>query len=636
MGGRILVVEDDPHLGRQLTDMLSFLGLEPDWVTTGREGISLFRARPYDVVVCDLMLPGLNGVQTIEEIRALPVGATVPVLLTSAVYTNPRLFERELRRLRITEFVPKPLSVIDVGRKVAAIADGAVVDGGADLTETGSWRLQDLGIALGDSSRAFEPIGKFTRKSLLRVFIEIFGSHMAGELRLTRGRASRTIAFLNGYPVHVESDAPEDSLVAMLVRGGVLAAADGDVLEREAAREGRDIHEALLRASVPERRILQAERDRVRSVVVGTFAWPQGEYSFDADDRFGDSVGIFEVNPVRCLSEAVDRWLGVDEVSADVHALSQSRLVAGARFRTLLPYFTLPRGLEKLPTDLEAEPSLATLFRRFGQSTDALIKALWLMRELDVVRPGPPDSTARLATVPPPPEMALSRSSLPAVPEAPLDARSKDVLAAYLCVMDSDYYALLGIEAESDDGHIRDAVERARGRFDLTLLPDAAPTEVRDKAKELRARVERAAETFANPARRRLYDDMLAVRVTGAGHAVALAVALRDARDFVRTGKVHEALPLLEGLRDAHPHSPLVLSLLGYALWRAQPGDAHARMHARGLIEQSCAIDPSGAEGFRFLAEICEEMGDLGGARRARASLADVMQQQGIIEEDIV
>lgn len=644
MLSRILVVEDDGHLGRQISDMLSFLGLDAVVATSGRDAISAFRTTPFDVIVCDLMLPGLNGVQTIEEIRALPLGGSVPVFLTSAVYTNPRVFERELRRLQILEFVPKPFSVIELGRKVAAVAEGLAEDGRADLTATGSWKLADLGIALGDGSENFEPIGRFTRKSLLRVFIEIFSGHQAGSLRLTRGRSQRTIHFLNGYPVHVESESRDEGIVAALVRASIITASEGEAVEREAAQGHGSVHDHLLRNGVSERRLLQAERDRVRHLVVACFSSPSGEYHFEPGDGFGDRLGIFETNPVRCLAEAVERWLAVDEVSAEVQALSSNRLQAGSKFRTLMPYVVLPRGLESFPAELEAEPTPNALFRRFGPYAESLIKLLWLMKELDIVRAGPPESKTSLPTVgaplrptaaPQAPESVVrSGASIPAVGAGELDRRSRDILAAYLSRMDSDYYALLDLPDGAEPTLVRDAVDRGRGRFDSSLLDPEAPSEVREKCKELRGRVERAGQTLLDPSRRKLYDDMRALRVTGNEHSVALAVALRDAREFVRAGRIQEALPLLEGLRDAHPHSPLVLAMLGYSLWRAHPGDSQARLHARGLLEQSCALDPTGSDGLRYLGDLCEEMGDLASAQRARAALADVEELERSTEID--
>ena len=119
----ILVVEDDEHFGRQLVDLLQFLGHEVTWAKTGPEGLDGFVRKRADLVLVDLMIPGMNGVVLVRKLRSIRGGATVPVLMMSAVYRNPRMFERELRALNVLEFLAKPFSLIDLGRTIGVILD---------------------------------------------------------------------------------------------------------------------------------------------------------------------------------------------------------------------------------------------------------------------------------------------------------------------------------------------------------------------------------------------------------------------------------------------------------------------------------------------------------------------------------
>ena len=144
MSHSILLVEDDPHFGKQLVDLFQFLGYRTTLAKSGEEAITAFTDAPYSFVLCDIMLPGMSGVDVIERLRTLESGDSVPVMLMSAVYKNPRLFRRELRRLNVLEFLPKPFSVIDVGRKVGAVLEEGqeVQSAEADITESGSWRAE--------------------------------------------------------------------------------------------------------------------------------------------------------------------------------------------------------------------------------------------------------------------------------------------------------------------------------------------------------------------------------------------------------------------------------------------------------------------------------------------------------------
>ena len=79
---RVLVVEDDPDLLRQLTTGLEEAGYVIDQATDGEEGHFLGDTEPYDAVVLDLGLPIIDGVSVLERWRA--AGHQMPVLILTA------------------------------------------------------------------------------------------------------------------------------------------------------------------------------------------------------------------------------------------------------------------------------------------------------------------------------------------------------------------------------------------------------------------------------------------------------------------------------------------------------------------------------------------------------------------------
>lgn len=79
---RILVVEDDPDLGRQLSEALTQSGYAVDLAPDGEEGHFLGETEPYDAVVLDLGLPKLDGVRVLERWRG--AGKDMPVLILTA------------------------------------------------------------------------------------------------------------------------------------------------------------------------------------------------------------------------------------------------------------------------------------------------------------------------------------------------------------------------------------------------------------------------------------------------------------------------------------------------------------------------------------------------------------------------
>jgi two-component system response regulator MtrA len=78
---RVLLVEDDPSI-REVTSLgLRGAGLAVETAADGREALIRFRAEPYDLVVLDVMLPGLGGLEVCGEMRR---SSRVPILMLSA------------------------------------------------------------------------------------------------------------------------------------------------------------------------------------------------------------------------------------------------------------------------------------------------------------------------------------------------------------------------------------------------------------------------------------------------------------------------------------------------------------------------------------------------------------------------
>ena len=64
---RVLVVEDDATLGRQLVEHLKRAGYAVDWEWDGEEGHFLGDTEPYDAIVLDLGLPTLDGITALRR-----------------------------------------------------------------------------------------------------------------------------------------------------------------------------------------------------------------------------------------------------------------------------------------------------------------------------------------------------------------------------------------------------------------------------------------------------------------------------------------------------------------------------------------------------------------------------------------
>lgn len=117
MPRRILVIEDNRDLARLLQMHLGDLSFEVDLAFDGVTGLSQAEANHYDLIVLDLMLPGLDGLEICRKIRGRDVYTPI-VMLTSKTSELDRVLGLELGA---DDYVTKPFSIRELLARVKAI-----------------------------------------------------------------------------------------------------------------------------------------------------------------------------------------------------------------------------------------------------------------------------------------------------------------------------------------------------------------------------------------------------------------------------------------------------------------------------------------------------------------------------------
>lgn len=210
-----MVVDDDQDLAEMLSIVLNGAGIEVDLVGRGDEVMEVFTANPPDLVLLDVMLPGLDGIEVcklIREISMVPIvmltakGDTHDVVLGLEAgaddymvkpYKNQELIARIKTRLRRTSKV----GTLKIGDIVIDQMEHTISRNEKQIPLT---RLEfDLLVAL-----AKEPGRVFTREALLS---EVWGYQHAADTRLVNVHVQRLRS-------KIEADAENPELV-QTVRG---------------------------------------------------------------------------------------------------------------------------------------------------------------------------------------------------------------------------------------------------------------------------------------------------------------------------------------------------------------------------------------------------------------------------------
>ena len=114
---RILLVEDDGALGDGIQKGLKQYGYTVDWLTDGRTALSSIKTETFDVILLDLNLPGLPGLNVLREMRA--AGITMPVLILTARHA----IEDRIKGLDsgADDYLTKPFDLDELSARIRAL-----------------------------------------------------------------------------------------------------------------------------------------------------------------------------------------------------------------------------------------------------------------------------------------------------------------------------------------------------------------------------------------------------------------------------------------------------------------------------------------------------------------------------------
>jgi two-component system, OmpR family, response regulator MtrA len=210
MRARVLVVDDDPALAEMLGIVLRSEGFLPSFVADGERALAAFRDSRPDIVLLDLMLPGMSGIDVCRAIRA---ESGVPIVMLTAKsdtvdivlglesgaddyivkpFKPKELVARIRARLRrLGEEAPETITIADL---VIDVAGHSVKRGGTPIALT---PLEfDLLLCL-----ARKPWQVFTREVLLE---QVWGYRHAADTRLVNVHVQRLRSKIEHDPEHPE------------------------------------------------------------------------------------------------------------------------------------------------------------------------------------------------------------------------------------------------------------------------------------------------------------------------------------------------------------------------------------------------------------------------------------------------
>jgi DNA-binding response OmpR family regulator len=149
MANRLLIVEDDRDLARNLIDYLDIQGYAPDYAPDGHSALQLLAANSYDLIVLDLMLPGIDGIAVCKRIRQELFSRVPIVMLTAKDDIDVKISAFDIGA---DDYVIKPVAMRELEARIRALIrrasqekDNAVLVVGDLRFDTGTMKIERAG-----------------------------------------------------------------------------------------------------------------------------------------------------------------------------------------------------------------------------------------------------------------------------------------------------------------------------------------------------------------------------------------------------------------------------------------------------------------------------------------------------------
>lgn len=231
--GTILVVDDTPANVKLLVDVLSAAGYSVAAASSGEDALARIAAAPPDLVLLDIMMPGVSGYEVCRHIRGAADTALLPVVLCTSL--DPQAERVKGIEAGADDFITKPINRQELLARVRSLLRIKALQ---DQVKAQATQLAEWNRTL--AQRVAEQVGQIERLGRLKGF---FSPQLAeaivtgGEALLATHRREISVVFLDlrGFTAFTESAEPEE--VMDLLRDyhasmGELVLAHGGTLER--------------------------------------------------------------------------------------------------------------------------------------------------------------------------------------------------------------------------------------------------------------------------------------------------------------------------------------------------------------------------------------------------------------------
>jgi two-component system response regulator HydG len=178
----ILLVDDEPKLGRVLATALQSAGYTVERVLSGSEALAKLASMTFDVVVTDLKLPDISGIQVLQHVRELP---SAPDVIMMTAYASAETAV-EAMRLGAVDYLIKPFSIDELRIKIARLIGRRALQEQNGNLQAQLEKVQSIESLVGTSARMREVIEQIHQVAATDATVLLLGESGTGKTVLAR------------------------------------------------------------------------------------------------------------------------------------------------------------------------------------------------------------------------------------------------------------------------------------------------------------------------------------------------------------------------------------------------------------------------------------------------------------------
>lgn len=657
-----LVVEDDKGIQGLLRDALEQEGFQVMCEKDGEWALRALQRRLPDVLVTDILLPGLGGFELVEQLRRMPGGDQVPVVAMSGIYRASKHKRNAHERLNVAAYIDKPfeLAVLLEALRDALGADYPHAGRGArgrrpappaevveDPLADFDTRLEQREVEKVETSFAGARTarGNLKHKRFPEVLSQLYRWRATGALLLRRERTKKIVYLKDGYPIFVKSNLLSECLGRVLVREKMISDEECErslQLMKQHAKQGAPRQQGTVlieMGCISPHNLVFGLQLQLEQKLFDIFSWPDGDYQFNGQiDIPGQSVQLdmslativyegvrrrfTEAQLDDLLEPFLDAYLGphpdpahrYQDLSLEADERRLLALVDGRRtLRDVVDRGGLARlHAKQLVYALLAAETIQPLSRA-ARKKEALADAFAPAAGAAPARPPPLKKRA---------DGVFGTASPVSADGVPVDELRMRLVERARAMRRQNYFEMLGVSRQAAS----DEVQRAYHSLVREVHPDKlrgpVPADARALAEQISAQLDLAWDTLSDARKRAEYTLRLEQgQKTGVsdelGKILAAEGRFRKGEQALQAGSYGKAASLFREAVELYPEEGEFHAHLGWALFLETPDDATAQADALKRLQDGAQLSPRLDKAHLYRGRVLGRMGRADEARKA-------------------